>query len=281
MATRILLPLLLALSASAANAQFPIVGTAPSELTPLYSLSAGNKLMSTISAQNTVSIYNTDLSTYRTLVLPTLAPNETFNILADGSVTEALFDQDPSTIEYVLTYTGGDGLFGQDPDYHGVVVCREDGSILMTVVDSWYRGVFMAEGQAYLLLNSSIAAGPPEAPSTLYALPGSMACTDCQGMPWTSGGGMSTPPGIEASTGMVLAPNPATDEVLLWAKDQSPLASGTIRIFDGGGRIVQERSFQSTMQLRINVGALPAGMYYAVLESAGRTNARLPFSVLR
>lgn len=265
------------IGATIGHAQFPVVGTLPFRSSPLYSLNAGHKLITPIIDQTSAHIYNLDLSLHRTLSLPPLAPNESYSGITSITVTEALFDQDPTNIEYLVSYVSEQSIFG---GYQGVKVCREDGSVLLDVINVMIHGVFMAEGQAYMVLADMPPAAPPLG-STVYALPGRLACTDCLGFPWTSDGSVGTPPTVDLSTALVLAPNPASDEVWIRSMDGITNIGGLVQVFDGGGRMVLERSFQASDRLKVNVSSLPMGTYHAIVTMDGRSATRLPFQVIR
>ncbi len=122
-----------------------------------------------------VNIYNLDLSIYRTLTLPT--PPAGYTWPSPNYVTEALFDTDPTTIEYMLTGycdTPGQFIFG---------IYREDGSALFTKTpgmalsgggasdfDSW-PPIFQTPEGPKLLLQAGFSA-----PTELYSLPGEVPC---------------------------------------------------------------------------------------------------------
>jgi hypothetical protein len=78
--------------------------------------------------QNSFSLYNIDGTFYKTILLPP-KPDTTAFFLGIGYITESLFDNDPSTIEYLVAYTY-DSISSWTSNYL-IKVIRDDGTILM------------------------------------------------------------------------------------------------------------------------------------------------------
>lgn len=195
---RILLILCGTLGAQLAYAQFPVVGQTPHNLIPLSSLNDGVKLIEQWPdwSSGSCTIYNPDLSVHRVLHYP---------VMPTGSwspqlfyVTETLFDDNPSTIEFLVhSYMSASSF--------GVHVYREDGSALFSIATGEFKGIYEYEGTAFMMVSDS-----SNSSTTLYQLPGHLPCVDCTGMP----AGMGIHDGGGIPTGHLLfVPNPVTDQV--------------------------------------------------------------------
>jgi Secretion system C-terminal sorting domain len=86
-----------------------------------------NNEQSLINNNNQFSLYNLDGTLYRTIQMPPKQPDTSASVSV-SLITTTLFDNDSSTIEYLVEYTS---FFGA---HHRVDVIREDGTILL---DEW------------------------------------------------------------------------------------------------------------------------------------------------
>lgn len=265
-------------SIASSSAQFPVIGNGAGFLMGLTSLTnAGSKLIEQYHQNpDTIHILNMDLSLYRSLVVPPLAPG-----WSQGDayyVTEALFDNDPVTIEYlaVITDTNGD---------RWVKVCREDGTVLLSVQANiqggqGYQGV---EPYQHPIISSPINgtylcvynSGPPH--TTIYQLPGQLPCVDCSGI------AMDVPIGSIAPTqgSFNLLPNPAAGEALLTYPPTFVPQGAELVLYDVRGSEVLRLSIDGSGHQRIDLAQLPATSYTCQMIADGRAIGVKRLVVLR
>jgi hypothetical protein len=243
--------------------QFPVVNTHDQKLGVLGSLSSGWYYLGP-EALNTGSrtIYNLDMSVFRVLNYP--APPVGMQWMNMCYITDALFDTDPTTIEFMMqAYHSG----GTNP---GIFVFREDGTELFSQVPAnygigntavqAYGPIYMVNGIAYLALNQHISAGP----TTIYQLPGQLACHDCFGSPGTPDAGMGLQGGGAGLSPVTLFPNPASTTLTVVRPTEYRMYR-SLEIFDAAGRLAKTLPLSAGEADVLQVGDLPAGHYQCQL----------------
>jgi len=102
--------------------------------------------------QDHFSLYNLDGSLYKTIQMPP-KPDTSSMVEIVGYVTTTLFDNDPSTIEYLVHYDPCDSALSGAP--WRVKVIREDGTILLDEANASYNFIDVyntEEGTKLMLL---------------------------------------------------------------------------------------------------------------------------------
>jgi hypothetical protein len=135
----------------------------------------------TINSTNQLPIYNLDGSIFKTIQIPS-HPNS--YITGIEWISESLFDNDPSNIEYLAFYRIDSSSFYQG----NTKVIREDGTILLDEMNakynsffdwgSWYPFVYNTEAGPKLMLDYTYA-NESYFQTKVFSLPGGMP-TDVQ-----------------------------------------------------------------------------------------------------
>jgi hypothetical protein len=267
--------------AMSASAQFNLVATSSTPLVPLKSLESGIKLITPMSAgANERVIRNLDLSLFRTLTFP--APPTGHQWTTCSYVTEALFDTEPSSIEFILMSTSVSG----PGDIH-FLVCRENGEVLFQQspgaavagvgngTTNFWDPVFVSEGIAYLLLHESGGFGVP---ARLYELPGTLPCMDCYGSPSSSGIGLGDGPIIDGTSGFALFPNPNSGMVNV---DLGSLQADALHVLDAAGQLARIVPVNGQPRLSISTWGMAPGRYLVMALRDGRSLVSLPLVMER
>lgn len=267
------------------HAQFTEVAQHPGSLHELRTLGSGTRLIDRMyfgqTAAGTRTIYNIDMSVHRVLTYP--APPAGMNWTSMWYITEALFDTDPSTIEFLLVA----GTIGGPGDF-AVFVFREDGTQLFmqdpgNIIGGSggdYQGndpVFMVGDQAYLILATSSVVGGP---TRVYSLPGQLPCIDCQAAPSPAN---VTVGGVDRQgpvPGVLIYPNPAQTSVQVVFN--TPLgAADAVVLVDAAGREVLRQPANGSTTETLFIAHLRAGRYIVAVERAGVRTVAGPFVVER
>lgn len=269
--SRFLLVVIACVALVQAKPQITLEATATTTLRTLLSLKAGPKLIQSgimldTTAMATITIYNFDLTAYRHLLVPPPPAGYTWTG-AYGNVTEALFDTDSTTLEYMMTASG------PNPGAFHFAVIREDGAVLFSKTpgmslsalgDQDYNSspsVVQTSTGAKLLLQNTIGA-----PTEVYALPGSVPCLPvCDGSLITGVGEQVAPP---AGPELFVYPNPANEgaEVLY----QLPQGSGSAELIfynTAGQQVLQLPVQPNSERTHISTAQLPAGTYLYQLRT--------------
>jgi Secretion system C-terminal sorting domain len=251
-----------------ANAQISLESTATSNVRTLLSLQAGVKYIYNGALQDTVTIYNTDLSVHRHLLIAPPPLGYTWgNYL--WYVTETLFDTDSTTIEFAMSATG------PNPGSFHFAVLREDGTALFTKTPGTFMGgagdgtglnanpfIVQTNTGAKLLLQAALLQ-----PTEIYALPGTLPCPQyCDGSLITgSGEQLAPPPGTQLS----LFPNPANEgTAVIYELPQGTNTADLVFYNTTGQVILQLPVDSSTDRVQVNTSMLAAGTYLYQLRTA-------------
>lgn len=266
------------------QAQFPLVNSSAQSIYVLGSLSSGTRYIdrtfSADQAAGTRTIYNLDLTVHRVLNYP--APPTDMMWANMGYITEALFDTDPSTIEFTMVAMPQSG-----PGDFAAFVIREDGNVLFyqnpgnltngTLFNQAYGPIFATPDGTFMTVHTSSVTGPPV---NVYQLPGSLPCMDCVGSP--QGEGMATGGVItsDALSGMVLLPNPAQHEVRVRFSGGSAPADRIV-ITDASGRVVLRSAVAGNDLVVLSVAQLADGRYTVTAERGEQAIGSLPLLIAR
>lgn len=259
-----------------AAAQFPLLTTVNETIHPLYSLGSGiHYIQEFYPNEDQRTIYNLDMTPYRVLNYP--APPAGMGWSHMTYITEALFDTDPSTIEYVLVAVSP-GSFGT----YAMFIYREDGTLIFqqnpgcftgqfgSPMDS-YEPIYMVDGQAYMIVYDQILLSPP---TKIYALPGSLPCWDCHGSPGMDTN-VGTGPVTDMGSGIAVFPNPSANSVTV---DLHGQRADAVLLHDAKGTLVRKIT-ASGPHIILPIGGLAAGRYTVVVLRDGLQLAALPLMV--
>lgn len=249
-----------------ANAQITLEAAGAGRMRVLHSLQVGPKVIQgeLVVGQDTVTVYNFDLSVYRHLVIPAPPAGYTWSSLR--FVTEALFDTDSTTLEYTLMAAGS------NPGQYHFAIVREEGTVLFSKTPGvcWdVLGSGIEHGSPIVQTNSGaklLLADGMNGPSEVYALPGSMPCLPgCDGALITGVGEEFAPP---SGPGLFLFPNPADEgaEVLY----QLPQGAGQAELIfytTAGQQVLQLPVPPNSERMHISTAQLPAGTYLYQLRA--------------
>jgi hypothetical protein len=94
--------------------------------------------------------------------------------------------------------------------------------------------------------------------------------------------GIASPsPAPQPGLGLSVMPNPFSGTTTVSFKPQaSSRKLGALRVFDAQGRVVQTSLDIRTSSFRLDLGSMPAGVYFVAVES-GASRARIPLTVVR
>lgn len=261
-------------------AQVTLETTAAGPMRVLLSLTAGPKLMDQDwDLTGDVNIYNMDMSIHRTLVLPT--PPAGYSWSSMWYVTEALFDTDPTTLEYILTASGG--LPGQS----AMGVYREDGTAIFTKIPGQISGglgvdpfnsfppIFQTPSGAKMLLQGSFGA-----PTEVYALAGDVPCiSSC--FPTAQSNFSSGVDEFVGTSGRLHVQNPASGLVTVQLTLPVGASEGDLIVVDAAGRITLHMPGIRSGSHTVDVSGMAPGQYFVHVRSKGGILPTAPMTVLR
>jgi hypothetical protein len=264
-----------------ASAQIQEAWQHPATLWQLSTLGSGMRLIEHMPFGGTTAssrvIRNLDLSVHRVLNYP--APPAGLQWSNMGYITEALFDTDPATIEFVMMATPIGGMGNS-----AVFVFREDGTEVFSLnpgsmsamisMNSSYP-IFTVDGQSYMLLYTN---GPDGPPARLFTLPGTLPCMDCYGSPTASGIGLGEGPGVEAPSGFALFPNPTTASV---NAELGTLRADALHVFDAAGQLARVVPVNGQRRVSFTTEGLAAGRFLVMAKREGVSVAALPLVIER
>ena len=213
---------------------------------------------------------------FKTLVLPPLVPPYTEKYVS--YITEDLFDNDPSNIEFLVDY----GYFdtGLLQSVHMVGIYREDGTLL----DSLARvhGTFTSSAPAVLenahtnILNTPTGAVMRLLNDTtgrwqFYSLPGTLPCLDCSGSMTMSGD-----PGAEFVHdigSLWIYPNPSSGATVVEYRLPLGTTDAELLVFAPEGREVSRiRLTAAQERIILDTSPFAAGTYTVMIsDRMGKT----------
>lgn len=179
-----------------------------------------------------------------------------------GYITEALFDNDPSTIEYIIR------TYGPATGNYGCLIARTDGTVLFEDTTYGLGGI----ASTSVITNSPPIIDTPDGPilllvndngSRTYSLPGSLPCPRC------SDEGTS---GMMDSDGranqLQIRPNPTGDQVTITGLDARP--NDALNVYDAAGSLVRT-IVPLDGRFEFSTDAMAAGSYRLVMIDASGT----------
>ncbi len=231
--------------------------------------SAGPKLIT--GSASGFTILNTDLTSYMSVVYPTGLGYTVGGYGAYGGiplyVTETLFDDDASTIEYMVFANIGGSPHGS------TIILRTDGTLLLAAAEQsimWPSTpdhildsppIYNTPGGTFMKLSESGSGA-----THFYALPGTLPCIGCDG-------GISAyivgeeENRVDALSSLTAFPNPSSGEITV----RYTLATGTERprivVMDVRGGEVLNVPASLTGETRVPMTGLSEASYLVQLRS--------------
>ncbi|MFZ1689188.1 MAG: T9SS type A sorting domain-containing protein [Flavobacteriales bacterium] len=250
--------------ASVLNAQITVLGQAPNTYYAAVALET-NGVKFVEQTPTALNIYDPDLTLFRSIPLTPLPGFEFSNYFQ--YITEALFDTDPSTIEFIANLVDTNP---GPPTQYALQVIDETGSALLTVlggalgvglgIGSINEPIFTTDSGTYMITTNA-------SQSTIYQLPGHLPCDDCSGSLITGGGDHFAQPG---GWSMQAYPNPSDNSTVIQYELPAGSNSGDILFFNNRGQQVFRIGVEHSGQARISTEELAAGTYLYQLHVAGQ-----------
>lgn len=216
--------------------------------------SNGTKLMTRDTGTNTIRLYNTDYTLWKSI--PISMPSG--NYLSTFFVSDKLFNDDNS-IELFYSY------FRTSPtvEYRSFLI-NESGSVVKDFgLNSNGGNVIYIDGIHKLVVNIYSSTGYK---SEVYRLPGSLPCGHCGsvGIPKVTG------PTGGGSVAAASVPNPGSDEVSISYNLPLGVNSGVLVLSGVDGKVINSYPVNNRdSELKVNIYTLPSGMYIYTLHAEG------------
>jgi hypothetical protein len=266
-----------------ASGQITLLNTAPTRLRSVLSLQAGPKVMERFlggTTASTLTVYNMDLSVHRVLNLPAPPAGMEWAAFGMGYVTEAMFDIDATTIEFML--------MGHAQDYSSFIlkIIREDGSELFSTVgvvsptgDSPLDigpPIFETEDGAVMLVQDDDAA-----PTRIYFLPGHVPCVDACYKNAFEAATVGMEDRLTDGAGeLTVLDQGGMDTMVQFALSQGA-SSGLLTVVDAKGRLIWSETVRGVGTLRLSIAGLAAGVYQVSIAQDHGTPLNTRLLVLR
>ncbi len=187
------------------------------------------------------TIYNLDGTFYKTVTLPAPPSGYVFHYEITN-ISVSLFDNNPSTIEYLVWYAN-DSIAGSQSNL--VRVIREDGTILFSENNASYPNTYSTEEGAKLMLLYHYANGQFIA-NKVFSLPGELPT--------------SINDKLDGSNSSSIYPNPNGGSFYLKYKT-NPVGGSNLQLFSNTGSLIG--TFNSNDNpIHINVPGLSDGIYF-------------------
>jgi hypothetical protein len=187
-------------------------------------------------------------------------------------VTELLFDNDSSDVEFLLSY------YVQAQQHHYLKVWDETGNLLffrdsaMLIYPGTYgnmmsSGITNTDSGAIMMIY--LQENPPIYNMEVYKLPGYMECSTCYD-PFMKLLPLKANPDIQKiQTNYLNAyPNPSSDQTVIDYHLPQKYSQGTLKIIDMNGNLIRSYKIsQQSKNITIEKGLLNPGMYNCVIEA--------------
>ena len=236
---------------------------------------AGNKFVERNDSLNTITLYNSDLSVYKTINFPAL-PFNSPNSRWVHYLTESLFDTDSTDLEYLLYYDDTAGVFNVGVyDESGSLLFQRDSATSYPHFGNMSNGIHPYSSEIDYIDSIFYLRVHTRGVTEFYQLPGVIPCFD----PCSNADiGLST--GLNHGVNIPLfylsdpVPNPATNETEISYNLPPKVQSGSIVIYDQQGRRFKEIPvYPSVNKIIISMDGFKTGVYYYNLIWEGNAPA--------
>jgi hypothetical protein len=230
-------------------------------LHPIKLTNGGDKYCEFFAGQSQIIVYNLNHTIFRTINLPALPLNATYvNV---HYVSDALFDQNSSDIEYILQYTT------TTSSWNHVFVYRENGTMLFHRDTVGFDPIYSSETPARIFRTTAgtkwILSSQINGSAIVIGLPGNLPCTECSVGPL-----MVQSNEDQISTGSPY-PNPASESTTIPYALPEGERTGWLVLFDLAGQEVKRWQITNTFtSVTLNTTDIAAGTYSYRVE-AGQT----------
>lgn len=257
------------------QAQITQVGTYSTRTLAVHTLLAGPKLLSITQPwgpSTDVVLLNPDLTVYRNIPLPALAPGYSYSGYPIY-FSNALFDLDTSNFEFVIATV--------DTNYqHGCRVFREDGTVLFSTNDGQVASYAGAnEMDSYTMMystpNGTYWSLWTTSGSVHYLLPGQLPCVDCSGVSLATGGTQHV-----ERVPIRIAPNPSAAQVTLELEEIDALGA-TLVVTASDGKVVRHMVLNERGKVVLDVQDLASDTYLVSLVTRSGRKHTGRFVVVR
>lgn len=252
---------------AALQAQITLENTAPTGLQSLLSLTAGHKLITTFNGGSTLTVYNLDLTPYRTLTVPAAPAGYTWS--SASYFTQALFDTDSTTIEFMLLG------FNENSGENATSIVKEDGTVLLTVAPGACfhfagtlnegPGIFETAQGAKMLIRATYGG-----PTQIYGLPGHVPCVASCLNGAIDPGFVGVGEQLSPQSGSSAFPNPAGERTTITYSLPVGDMQARLLLHDASGRVVLERRVGPSGRYVLETGQLVNGTYqFMIVGNSG------------
>lgn len=276
---KLLLIFILFSSSSNIWGQIQLVHTSPinreGDVGVLHLYYAGNKFVERNDALNLLTLYNSDFSTYKIINLPVIPGSHYYNRWVHY-LTENLFDNDTSDLEYLLYYQDTTLLSHvRIYDESGNLLFQRDSASTYPNFGNMRTGVHPYSSEIDYIDSTFFLRLFTETGTEFYQLPGVIPCFDpCSNADL----GLST--GLNNNVALPFyflsdpVPNPATNETEINFNLPPKILSGYINIYDQQGKRIKEIPVSSSKnKVNISMSDLDIGMYFYNLTWNGNSSA--------
>jgi hypothetical protein len=255
---------------------------------PPISLSQNNLRLVNLSASgykyaindsSTLTLYNLNHTVFQTIAIPPIGYTLVcYNCLFIYYISEALFDTNPSNIEYLLYFDDN-----QSPPVFHIRIYDQSGNTLFSKdsvsggVDANYISyqdfISYTSSGVKMILNNQYTGG-----NTVYSLPGTLPCNDCTGGQVTALKTNSNTPNVGISN----YPNPASNQTTVQYTLPQGITTAELVFYSIQG--VEVKRFQVTNAFNdvlISTADLEAGTYYYQIQAANGYSAGKKMIVIR
>lgn len=263
-----------------ATAQITLDHTLDGRIAEIIELSGSGPKIITYN-NTTLRLYNMDYTLWKTIQMPQLAGYEvTFWGAKSALVSEDLFDNDPSNIEFIVNYYPANSQNLPDK----TVVLRDDGSVVDEFEGSirWDEIPNIFQGSdGKIKLPVSVGDSNNEE-IRIYSLPGSYPCQPdvCQ----QSDNSSLRPASFERHGGILgdPVPNPSTSTVVVSYTLPSTIRTAFLQVSAINGKLMERRFIESQNgTIILDVSQYTTGNYLYRITSPEGTSIAKKFQIIR
>jgi len=248
-------------------------------LSEVYLRSSGWKFMDLNIVSHQLTLYNLDYSVYKSIAIPSGGGTLT-NVYF---ITENLFDNDSTDLEYAAMYGAGSG-FNTFPI---TTIFDETGNQLFSADSVYPSGgdwllyfgyspfpILATDSGTFMLLNSN---GFPILPRTkIYKLPGTFDLPTCCESGSFLGGTNQYLTGYNSGFNMYSAPNPAKNFTKVYFELPENITTGQLVFFNTLANEVKRFTVDDLFNyIQVSTDDLPSGTYsYKIITSQGASEGK-------
>jgi type IX secretion system substrate protein len=211
---------------------------------------------------------------FQTIVIPTLNPPTHGYGVNIYYISEALFDTNPSNIEYFLSYFDNNSIWHCKVfDQSGNTLFSKDSVSYEDSQYDVYNFITYTSSGVKMILYNGISGG-----ASVYSLPGTLPCNDCTGGQVTA---LKTN-GNTPNVGISNYPNPASNQTTVQYSLPQGITAADLVFYSIQG--VEVKRFQVTnafTDILISTSDLESGTYYYQIQAANGYSAGKKMIVIK